>query len=265
MLGISFHGTVSCADSNMGRKANSWCFIGILEAPTLFVPDDASSSNGLYMVILIDQDVLPEGQDKKVEFLHWFQPNLMSTDDDVAGVLAVQNSSDATNATLSTAPSAIYLTPTPPEGSGPHRYTFLLYAQPDDFVIPAAYANFFSDVPDLSNRLPFDIKQFAEDSKLGEPLAANWLRVLNGSSEETSVALTSTVAPSSTASGSANTATTTPSSASSGSQTGTATGSSSSSSATGSGSGAGLLDARDNLKELVFGLAVGLGGMGLWL
>lgn len=141
----------------------------------------------------------------------------------------------------------------------------MLYVQPDDFTIPAAYASFFVDVPDLSNRLPFDIKQFAAESDLGEPLAGNWLRVLNGSPEETSAALTSTVGPSSTASGSANTATATTTSASSGSQSGTATSTSSSASATGSGSGAGLLDARDSLKQLGFGLAVGLAGMGIWL
>ncbi|KAK5064464.1 hypothetical protein LTR84_000297 [Exophiala bonariae] len=237
----------------------------ILEAPSVFTSDNSTSSTGKYLVFLIDQDVLPEGQTEKVEFLHWFQPDLAESDELLAGLLAVQNSSDSINATTSALPSAPYLAPTPPEGSGPHRYTFLLYAQPDDFSVPASYASFFVDVPDLSNRLPFNIKQFAEDSDLGEPLAANWFRVLNGSAEETSAALTSTVGPSSTASGSANTATATTTSASSGSQTGTATSSSSSATATGSGNGAGLLDARDSLRELGVGLAVGLAGMGLWL
>lgn len=252
---------------SVDQEANSRRFIDILEAPSVFVPDNSTSSTGKYLVFLIDQDVQPEGQDEKVEFLHWFQPDLAESDELLAGLLAVQNSSDSTNETPSTLPTAPYLAPTPPEGSGPHRYTFLLYAQPDDFTIPAAYASFFVDVPDLSNRLPFDIKQFAAESDLGEPLAGNWLRVLNGSPEETSAALTSTVGPSSTASGSANTATATTTSASSGSQSGTATSTSSSASAsaTGSGSGAGLLDARDSLKQLGFGLAVGLAGMRMWL
>lgn len=130
--------------------------------------------------------------------------------------------------------------------------------------MPAAYAAFFSDVPDLSNRLPFDIESFAEDSGLGQPIAANWLRVLNGTVEETLIALTSTAGPTATSSGSANTAAATTTSASSGSATGPATRTSASASATGSsGSGAGLVDVRASLKELVFGLALGL--VGMWL
>ncbi|KEF51003.1 uncharacterized protein A1O9_12929 [Exophiala aquamarina CBS 119918] len=235
----------------------------ILEAPELLAPNNSSSSE-TYLVFLIDQDVVPEGQDEKVEFLHWFQPNLAESDDLLTGLLAIQNSSDSSSATL---PSASYLAPTPPGGSGVHRYTFVLYSQPDDFRVPATYAAFFADVPDLSNRLPFDIEKFAEDSGLGEPVAANWLRVLNGTAEETSIALTSTAAPTTTSSDSTNTASATTTSTSSGSSTGTATRTTSSdtAAATATGNSAGMMDARGNLKELVFGLAFGLVGMGLWL
>lgn len=246
--------------------ANSPSSTGILEAPEIFAPNESSSATGTYLVILIDQDVLPEGQNEKVEFLHWFQPNLAESPDLLSGLLRIHNSSDASNATSATLPSASYLAPTPPGGSGVHRYTFLLYSQPEDFRVPASYAAFFADVPDLSNRLPFDIEDFAEDSGLGQPIAANWLRVLNGTSEETSIALTSTVGPTTTSSGSANTASATTTSASSGSPTGSATRTSTSASATGSsGSGAGMVDARGSLKEIVFGLALGLVGTGLWL
>lgn len=213
-------------------------------------------------MFLIDQDVLPEGQEKRVEFLHWFQPNLAESDDLLTGLLAVQNSSDSTSATL---PSASYLAPTPPGGDGVHRYTFVLFSQPDDFKVPATYAAFFVDKPDLSNRLPFDIEKFAQDSGLGEPVAANWMRVLNGTAEETSIALTSTVAPTSTSSGTANTAAATTTSTSSESSSGTATRTTSSSAATATGNGAGMTDARGTLKGLGFGLALGLVGVGLWL
>jgi hypothetical protein len=263
VLAHSCHGIVSYVCSGGCDSANSPSSIGILEAPEIFAPNESSSATGTYLVILIDQDVLPEGQDEKVEFLHWFQPNFAESPDLLSGLLRIQNSSDTTGATL---PSASYLPPTPPGGSGVHRYTFLLYSQPEDFTVPAAYAAFFSDVPDLSNRLPFDIENFAEDSGLGQPIAANWLRVLNGTDEETSIALTSTAGPTTTSSGSANTATATTTSESSNSPTGSATRTSTSASATGSsGSGAGLVDARGSLKELVFGLALGLVGTGLWL
>lgn len=180
----------------------------------------------------------------------------------------MQNSSDAANATSETLPSASYLPPTPPGGDGPHRYTFVLFSQPEGFTVPASFASFFSDVPDLSNRLQFDIDDFVSEAGLDEPVAANWLRVLNGTAEETSIALTSTAAPTATASDSANSAEASTTgisfntaSTSSSTRTATSTGSSSSATST-SDSAAGMVEVQGSVT---LGLVLGLAGVALWL
>ncbi|KAK7091161.1 hypothetical protein V1264_008886 [Littorina saxatilis] len=55
-----------------------------------------------------------------------------------------------------------YNPPTPPQGSGPHRYQFALY--PLNESVPAA------DVP--THRGGFDLAAFASDLGLGNPVAS---------------------------------------------------------------------------------------------
>ncbi|CAE7174957.1 unnamed protein product [Rhizoctonia solani] len=68
----------------------------------------------------------------------------------------------------STAAFSEYRAPTPPVGSGPHRYIALLYSQPKNFDVSSLNA---SDI-----RL-FNISAFAARSGLGEPLAGTFLTV----------------------------------------------------------------------------------------
>ncbi|MBE7181663.1 MAG: hypothetical protein INR71_10740, partial [Terriglobus roseus] len=72
----------------------------------------------------------------------------------------------------------------------------LLYEQPDDFAIPEAYD--YLESPDINTpegamvRVGFNLSNFAEAANLGEPIAANYMRVLNGTEAETSSAATIT-------------------------------------------------------------------------
>ncbi|KZT34708.1 PEBP-like protein [Sistotremastrum suecicum HHB10207 ss-3] len=75
-----------------------------------------------------------------------------------------------------TAALSEYFQPTPPNGSDPHRYTFLLYEQSPEFP---------TSVP-ASLRL-FNISAFAEQYKLGPPLAGNFVHIAaNKTSNSTS-------------------------------------------------------------------------------
>ncbi len=204
---------------------------------------------------MIDEDV-DTGNGPRVQLLHYFQPNLVGINHE----LSVQPS--ARNAT--TAVGAEYIPPTPPGGDIAHRYSVLLYPQPEGFTVPEAFAS-FSPPADVNARYPFNMSGFAGAAGLGQPVAANWFRVINETSTETgSSTVSGTASITSTASGSAVTAsavtttsaaTGTPASSASSSATASA-----SSSATGA---AGLVEVRGSLKELVLGLTLSVAGV--WL
>ena len=118
---------------------------------------------------------------------------------------------DTTNFTSAT--PLQYITPTPPAGDGPHSYTVMMFNQPQGFSLPSAFASFFVDKSDLSNRLNFDIASFVLASGLGAPVAANWFEVQNGTavattSSATSMKPTSTFTSASRAASSSTTSTT---------------------------------------------------------
>lgn len=240
-----------------------------LNAPTVSLPESADQ-NATYIVFMIDQDVPRNGT--TFTLLHWFQPSLQRT---------------ATNASLAMSmiengrPSiegAPYIPPTPPGGSGPHRYTILLYTEPDNFTLPAQYSS-ISPPESSSARIGFNLTSFAEAAGLGAPIAANYLRVLNGTEAETSSAATITgtsgVAPteqptivaSTTNSAAASSASTSgnnsPSDATTGGEA-SATGSSSTPSQTASGAGP-IGVGKGSFSELVMGLALAVVGAGMWM
>ncbi|RFU25498.1 hypothetical protein B7463_g10828, partial [Scytalidium lignicola] len=156
----------------------------LANAPVFYLPSGALT-NGTYTMIMIDQDVLQNNA--RTTFLHWFQPNLVASP---GGPLVVQP--NAANA--STAPGAPYITPSPPAGSGFHNYNFVLFAQTQNFTVPALYASIDPPV-DGSARIGFNITDFVAQSGLGSPVAANYMRVINA----TGTALTSTANASPTA------------------------------------------------------------------
>ncbi|KAF2849364.1 PEBP-like protein, partial [Plenodomus tracheiphilus IPT5] len=122
-----------------------------------FSPSTPSPSTSRAVLLMVDTEV-PQNN-TRVQLIHWL----------------------ATNITLSTTtPLAIpspqpvpYLQPSPPVGDIPHTYSFLLYPQPDNFSIPAQYADL------AQNRIGFNVTQFVADVGLTEPWAGNYITVQN--------------------------------------------------------------------------------------
>jgi hypothetical protein len=110
---------------------------------------------------MVDLDVPLNGT--RVQLLHWMAANV---------TLASSNSSGVTplNIPVGIAP---YVQPSPPVGDVPHAYTFILFSQPANFSVPAQYAGV------VQTRIAFNTSQFVKDAGLGEPLAANYMRVQN--------------------------------------------------------------------------------------
>lgn len=108
---------------------------------------------------MIDLDVARNGT--RVNLLHWLATDITLTNGSL---------------TIPSTPGAPYLRPNPPAGDSPHRYVFLLYAQPDGFSIPSQYANINPPVNSTA-RIGFNLTAFAADTSLNSPLAANYITV----------------------------------------------------------------------------------------
>jgi hypothetical protein len=87
-----------------------------------------------------------------------------------------------------------YAGPWPAAGSGSHRYSFLLYAQPETFV---PLAEFTPDMPVGT----FALKTYVQDTQLGALIAGNYINVEEGTATA-SIPATSPVASGSAPSGS---------------------------------------------------------------
>lgn len=132
---------------------------------------------------MIDQDVPRNGSSTTI--LHWFRPDLQrSPNNDTLALTMIDNG-------IPTTEGVAYFPPSPPGGSGPHRYTFLLYAQPPNFTLPSAYAG-ISPPESTADVVGFNLTAFAAAADLGPALAANYMRALNGTEAETSSAETAT-------------------------------------------------------------------------
>lgn len=108
--------------------------------------------NSIYSLIMVDLDAPPYRTDSNNVFLHWWIANI--------------DLSRNFNQTW-----ADYFPPTPPLGSGKHRYVFYLYKQPKFIVKPWEFnsitgrANF--DLYTNSNKLGFlllEMRQFVVPS-----------------------------------------------------------------------------------------------------
>ncbi|KAK7043719.1 hypothetical protein VNI00_008331 [Paramarasmius palmivorus] len=153
--------------------------------PTITVQaaNSSVSLDGNYTLICADADVV--GTKESEVNRHWL----------VNGVTIKDNKVDNATATAITA----YAGPGPAEGSGPHRYVFLLYTQPSDFTAPEGFTE-----PIGVTR--FNLDQYAENGKLGAIVAGNYITVEVGTStvsvESTSAVETSTLPVPSSGSGS---------------------------------------------------------------
>jgi phosphatidylethanolamine-binding protein (PEBP) family uncharacterized protein len=103
---------------------------------------------------MVDLDV--PRNNMRVTNLHWMAQNV-----DIS----------TTTANVPAAGGLAYKQPSPPAGDTPHRYVYLLYAQPNNFQVPAQFSNL------SQNRLGFDVNAFSTATGLGAPMAANFITV----------------------------------------------------------------------------------------
>jgi len=120
--------------------------------------------------------------------VHYAQSNLNTS----SGLKTALSSSDR--------PEAPYIGPSPPAGQT-HIYVFYLFRQPIPFVIPDQYKAYFANITaSVTNRVGFNMTEFAAAAKLVGPVAANWLEVSTPPGSSTSSG-TSTATVSSTGTG----------------------------------------------------------------
>lgn len=207
-LNITFAGTVGTI--SMGQKIT---VADTQPTPKLLIKsaDSGKPSPVLasqFTIAMIDCDVV--GADNAQVTRHWLINNAKSS-----GSRDLPDGND-----ISTDDSVNVITnygaPLPAEGSGSHRYVIVLYVQPEGFTPPASPAN-------SSPIEKFSLSDYVKDAKLGDPFAANYFQVEQGTATA-SVSQTQPVGSSSVAANS------------SGSASGTKTGTSSTASSTSSNS-----------------------------
>ncbi|KAI9661782.1 MAG: hypothetical protein M1821_009021 [Bathelium mastoideum] len=132
----------------------------IQSPPELSFP--LASQFGTYMAVAIDLDAPTPTINILGPILHWIQPGFK-----FSGSQKPLTSSDPFVAN--------FISPSPPPFSGPHRYLFLLYEQPEgfdgkDFAPP--------DGKPLGNtkRMRFDLDGWVKKAGLDQPVAANYLK-----------------------------------------------------------------------------------------
>lgn len=108
--------------------------------------------NKLYTLIMTDPDAPSRTDPIYKEVLHWLVVNIPGSNIIKGDVIAD------------------YIGSGPPEGSGLHRYIFLVYEQPGRIAVDEPR----SSITSIKNRIKFDTNEFAEKYKLGEPIAGNF-------------------------------------------------------------------------------------------
>lgn len=243
------------------RQVKLTNFQDTLETPVGLGPR-GTTRQGTYVLIMVDQDVqLEEGADR-VQLLHYLQPNLFGSE-----ILFF----DATAPNASTAIGASYIAPNPPAGDIPHKYTFIMYRQPEGFEIPSEFVS-INPPADVNARIGFDIAAFVQATNLGEPIGATWFQVQNNetdgssttteSSTESSTA-TTTGSGSETSSAESTGTSATTSATTTGGSSSTGTSASASATATGTdGNAAGMVTASGSLPQMAG--AIILATLGFW-
>ena len=118
--------------------------------------------SGTYLLTIVDPDA-PSPQNTSVsQILHLLQPS-------------VTFASAAPRVATFNAPAVVpYARPQPPPTSAAHRYIAVLFSQPANFTVPAAFRAF-----NATNRALFNLTNFAAQAGLGRPIAANYFLVSN--------------------------------------------------------------------------------------
>ncbi|CAG2177760.1 unnamed protein product, partial [Oppiella nova] len=119
--------------------------------PVVDWPADNSSH---YTLVMTDPDA-PSREDPMFgQYKHWLVINIPGNDVAKGRTLAEYKGSG------------------PPQGTGLHRYIFLVYKQPD--IMNSTEATVASD--SLTGRPLFKVREFAKTNNLGEPAAVNYFQ-----------------------------------------------------------------------------------------
>ncbi|KAK8787112.1 hypothetical protein V5799_023113 [Amblyomma americanum] len=107
-------------------------------------------SSAYYTVMMVDPDAPSRVSARLRHWRHWLVINVPNSCDVKAGDTITE-----------------YTGPSPPKGSGLHRYAFLVYSQGTNRIAE-------KDAPVPDARGQFNVARFVNDMKLGDPLAANF-------------------------------------------------------------------------------------------
>uniref|UniRef100_A0A1I8A3L7 Phosphatidylethanolamine-binding protein n=1 Tax=Steinernema glaseri TaxID=37863 RepID=A0A1I8A3L7_9BILA len=107
-------------------------------------------AGALYTLVMTDPDAPSRAEPKAREFEHWLVVNIPGNEVSKGDVLAP------------------YVGAGPPQGTGLHRYVFLIYKQPGKVVDKEHGSN-----PGREKRRSWKVAAFAEKHKLGSPVAGN--------------------------------------------------------------------------------------------
>lgn len=131
---------------------------GPTPAVTISPVESSDKFDGTYTIIMVDADIvdadLSQGENR-----HWL----------LNGVKITNGKIDNSSATAITP----YAGPGPAAGSGPHRYTVILYQQPSTFSAPTG----FTGTLGVSK---MNLDSYVKDSNLGPLVAANYFQVQEG-------------------------------------------------------------------------------------
>lgn len=133
----------------------------LLEAqslPELYLPN----AQGTYLVVCLDMDPPFVTAPFLGPALHWIQSGFKH-------VLGSQTM-------VTDQPFIVdYAGPGPPPGSGPHRYAFFLYLQPDDFEVKS-HAPPNGQKVGVAKRIRYDLDRFEKEAGLGKIVAMNYFK-----------------------------------------------------------------------------------------
>ncbi|TFK66316.1 PEBP-like protein [Pluteus cervinus] len=104
-----------------------------------------------YTLVLTDPDAPSRSEPKNREWRHWIVQGLKPN--------GLGNEFKKTKEAIT-----MYYPPSPPEGSGPHRYTFLLFQEPNGGYTIPPHAPEHDDIP--SKRGHWNAMHFAEQNRL---------------------------------------------------------------------------------------------------
>lgn len=127
--------------------------------PEISFPGGAPDTT--YLCICLDTDAPFVSLPFLSPILHWLQTDLVITTPS-AGLL-----------TSTTTPLCTYAPPGPPPISGPHRYIFLLFKQPEGFDAEKFKSKTAPEVP-VKERMWYDFGGFEKGAGVGEVVAVNY-------------------------------------------------------------------------------------------